>query len=63
MERFIQLNLHSDGGKTEAANLPEPERKDLESSLIRKRLNRVVNKATHKASKEFARSGSGIFSK
>ncbi len=63
MERFIQLNLHSDGERAEAPSFFHPERKDPESPQIGKRLNRIVNKAAHKAASEFGRSRSGIFSK
>jgi len=63
MERFIQLNLHSDGGKSEAASSSNPERKDPESPVIGRRLNRIAKKAAHKGATEFGRSRSGIFSK
>ena len=63
MERFIQLNLHSESEKPEPANLPNPERKEPEPSVSSKRLKRLVNKAAHKAATEFGRNKSGIFSK
>lgn len=63
MEHFIQLNLHSDGERAEAPSFFRPERKDLEVPAIGKRLNRILNKAAHKAATEFGRSRSGIFSK
>jgi hypothetical protein len=63
MERFIQLNLHSDSEKPETANLPNPEHKNPEPAAPSKRLKRLVNKAAHKAATEFGRNKSGIFSK
>ena len=63
MERFIQLNLQIDSDKAKATNLPRPEHKDPVIPESAKRLNRFVNKAAHKAAREFGRSGSGIFSK
>lgn len=61
MERLIQLNLPREGQKAEAESVPNSERK--EPAAFGKRLNRIVNKAAHKAAMEFGRSKSGIFSK
>lgn len=61
MEHFIELNLHKDGKKTEAENLPQPE--DNEPVEHEKGLNRVAKMAAHKAAKQFARERFGIFSK
>jgi hypothetical protein len=61
MERFIQLNLHNDSEKAEAEKLPRPE--GNEPVEIDKKLNRIANKAAHKAAKEFTHGSSGIFSK
>jgi hypothetical protein len=63
MEHLIQLNLHNDGKNAETATSPKRERREPESPVISRRLNRIGNKAAHKAAKEFARTGSGIFSK
>lgn len=63
MEHLIQLNLHSDGERTETANSAKLQRGDPVAPVISRRLNRIINKAAHKAAKEFARSGSTIFSK
>lgn len=64
MERFIQLNLHSDSEKAGEANVPNQERKEPEPPVISsKRVNKMINRAAHKASSEYGRGGSGIFSK
>jgi hypothetical protein len=63
MERFIQLNLRSDIEKAVPASLPNPERKEPESSPPSKRLHRLLNRAAHKAAAELGRNRSGIFSK
>ena len=63
MEHLIQLNLHSDGERAETPNSPKPERRDPDSPVISKRLNQSINRAAHRAAREFGRSGSGIFSK
>jgi hypothetical protein len=63
MEHFIQLNLRSDGAKDAALSSPKPEREFHEPPVVGKRLNRIINKASHKAAREFNRNGSGIFSK
>lgn len=63
MERFIQLNLHSDSEKLEPSNLPDPEHKEPELPVASKRLRRLLYKAAHKAATEFGRNKSGIFSK
>ena len=61
MEHFIQLNLHSDGERAKAPSFFKPERKDPEAPVIGRRLNRILNRAAHKAATEFGRSRSGIF--
>ena len=63
MERFIQLNLHDEKETANAANLPKPEGKEPETPMIGKRVNKLLNKAAHKASSQYGRSGSGLFSK
>lgn len=64
MERFIQLNLRGDSEKAGEANVSAQERKEPEPPVISKRVNRMVNRAAHKASGEYRRGGSGgIFSK
>jgi hypothetical protein len=63
MKPFLQLNLHSDSEKTEAANLPIPENQEPESEETRKRLNQIANRAAHKAAAEYGRYASRVFSK
>jgi hypothetical protein len=64
MERFIQLNLRSDSEKAAADNLPNRENQNPESPLnASKRLNKMLRKAAHKASAQYGRSNSGVFSK
>ena len=62
MERFIQLNLQNENEKAGPANLPD-QQKVQEPQVINKRLNRMLNKAAHKAASQYGRGGSGIFSK
>lgn len=63
MERFIQLNLNTPSEKTEAPNLPGPERKETTAAEAARKMNRIANRAAHKAATEFSRSKSGLFSK
>ena len=63
MERFIQLNFASDVEKAVPANLPNPERKEPESSPSSKRLNRFLKKTAHKAAAELSRNRTSVFSK
>lgn len=63
MDRFVQLNLRSDGEKIDTANLPKSEEKEPSPPVMSKRLHRLLNKAAHKAASEYGRSKSGIFSK
>ena len=63
MERFIQLNLHSDDQRAEIADLPKPEPRETDSPVISRRLNRIINRAAHKAATGFGRTGSSLFSK
>lgn len=64
MERFIQLNLRSDSEKAAADNSPNPGYKEPETPVVgSKRLNKLLKKAAHKASAEYGRSGTGMFSK
>lgn len=65
MERFIQLNLRDESKKADEANVLKQEREEPESPVMSKRVNRLVNRAAHRASAEFRRGGGsgGIFSK
>ena len=63
MERFIQLNLRDENEKAGPASLPSDQQKVQEPPVIGKRVNRLLNKAAHKAASQYGRSGSGIFSK
>lgn len=63
MERFTQLNLPRPSLKEESANLPrqaEPEPSPQETA---RKINRIANKAAHRASTEYSRGKSGLFSK
>ena len=64
MKPILQLNLQIGDQKSEAPNLPSPERDqskpDVPSS---KNLNEIANRAAHKAAKQYNRGGAGIFSK
>lgn len=63
MERFIQLNLR-DSEKTAADNSPNPQTKEPEQSVIgSKRLNKILKNAAHKASAQYGRNSTGVFSK
>ena len=63
MKSLLQLNLKSDGEKVETANLPKRENEEPRPLIPSKRLNRMINRAAHKAASEYGRSGGGIFSK
>jgi len=64
MERFIQLNLRSDSEKAAAENLPNPQNNEPEPAAIgSKRLNKILKNAAHKASAQYSRSNTGVFSK
>lgn len=63
MERFTQLNLRRDSEPVEPANLSKPEQKEPEPPVMGKRVNRIINKAAHKAASEFGRNRGGLFSK
>ena len=61
MESMIKLNLRSESEKAAADNLPNPQAKEPEPSVLHsKRLNRLLKKVGHHASSE---SKSGIFTK
>ncbi len=63
MEHFIQLKLQSDGTRDAALSSPKPEGNLHEPPVVGKRLNRIINKAVHRAARESNRSASGIFTK
>jgi hypothetical protein len=64
MESLLQLHLESNTGKAEAENVPRPEQEQPKIIVPSKRLNRIINRAAHKAATEFRKGGSGgIFSK
>jgi hypothetical protein len=63
MEPFIKLNLVDEKENANAANRPKPEEKEPEAPVLSKRVNKLLNKAAHKAAGEYGRGGSGIFSK
>ena len=63
MKPFLQLNLRSDSDRSEAANLPNPERQEPESEETRKKLIQLANRAAHKAAAHTGRYAAGVFSK
>lgn len=63
MESILKLNLQSDSEKPQAPGLPTPEREEPKPMVPSKRLNRIVNRAAHKAAIHMNRGGSGLFSK
>jgi hypothetical protein len=63
MESILKLNLQSDSEKAQAPSLPTPEREEPKPMVPSKRLNRIVNRAAHKAAVHMSRGGSGLFSK
>ena len=63
MDSLLQLHLQSDNPKPEAENVSKPENEEPKPVVTSKRLNRIINRAAHKAATEYGRSGSGIFSK
>lgn len=63
MKPLLQLNLHSDGEKTESQNLSKPEGSAPEPEVVVKNLNQIANRAAHKAAMAYRRNSTGIFSK
>lgn len=71
MKPIIALNLQSTRETAEAANLPKTEGekpKPVEGEKpvpaeVAKKLNRIANRAAHKAATDFDRSRSNLFSK
>ncbi|HUN83645.1 MAG TPA: hypothetical protein VMU48_04665 [Terracidiphilus sp.] len=63
MESILKLNLQSESEKTEGSSLRTPEPEEPKPMVPSKRLNRIVNRAAHKAALHSSRSSSGIFSK
>lgn len=63
MDSLLQLHLQSDNPKPEAAGPPKPESEEPKPVVESKRLNRIINRAAHKAASEYGRNSSGIFSK
>ena len=61
MERYIRLNLNDEGDRKPLSNPLKPDEKVPDEAL--KRLNRFAKKYAGKASKEYGRSGAGIFTK
>lgn len=62
MKSFLQLNLQTPERKPEDANAPKP-LEEQKPVVVNKRLNRMANRAAHKAATVYGRSGSGLFSK
>ncbi len=63
MESILKLDLKSDSEKTEVSSPPTPEQEGTKPMVPSKRLNRIVNRAAHKAAIHMSRSSSSIFSK
>ena len=63
MKPLLQLNLQRDSDKAEPTSLPRPEGGEARPVVVSKRVNQMINRAAHKASSHYGRSGSGIFSK
>jgi hypothetical protein len=63
MKPMLQLHLQSESEKAEAQNLPRQEPEEPRSLAPSKRLNKFVNRVTHKATSHAGRGGSGIFTK
>ncbi|HEX7729856.1 MAG TPA: hypothetical protein VF392_12515 [Terracidiphilus sp.] len=63
MKPFLQLNLQTPDKKPEDATLPKPEGELNKPLGDPKRLNRIANRAAHKAASVYGRGGSGLFSK
>jgi hypothetical protein len=64
MKPILQLHLQDDSEKAGAPNLPRPEREEPRPEApTSKRLNKFVNRATHKAATHSSRGGSGMFTK
>ncbi len=63
MQPFLQLNLHEDREKAEAASPPKPVSEEQPSAEEDERMKRIAAKAAHKAATEYRHGGSGLFSK
>jgi len=63
MQTFLQLNLQVPEKRPEDANPPKPEGEEVHHPEEGKKLNRMANRAAHKAATVYGRSGSGLFSK
>ncbi|HVZ83391.1 MAG TPA: hypothetical protein VG893_06915 [Terracidiphilus sp.] len=63
MKSFLQLNLQAPDRKPETATLGKPDGDQAQSPISGKKLNRLANRAAHKAATVYGRGGSGIFSK
>lgn len=62
MESLLKLDLPKNESPA-AENLPKQESKEPQPPLLGKRVHRLINKGAHKASSQFSRAGSSIFSK
>lgn len=63
MDSLLRLNLQNADKPSETANLPITQEEKPRPPVVGKRLNRIANRAAHKAAKSFARSTSSLFSK
>ncbi len=63
MQSFLQLNLQTPEKKPENVSSTPPANEEQEHLAAGKKLNRMANRAAHKAATVYGRSGSGLFSK
>ncbi|HWA94876.1 MAG TPA: hypothetical protein VG844_09770 [Terracidiphilus sp.] len=63
MQSFLQLNLQTPEKKPENAGTTQPANEEQKNLVVGKRLNRMANRAAHKAATVYGRKGSGLFSK
>jgi hypothetical protein len=63
MKSFLSLNLQSPSDKPEAMNLAKPVSDQPQPPVSFKKLNRIANRAAHKAASVYGRGGSSIMSK
>lgn len=63
MQSFLQLNLNTPEKKPETAGPAQPTHEEQKDIVVGKRLNRMANRAAHKAATVYGRKGSGLFSK
>ncbi|MDE3199883.1 MAG: hypothetical protein KGN79_03090 [Acidobacteriota bacterium] len=63
MESFLQLNLNTPEKKPENASSTQSASNEQKPLVVGKKLNRMANRAAHKAATVYNRGGSSLFSK